>query len=35
MADNQIHTPVLLERSLDLLAPAISRPGATVVDATL
>jgi 16S rRNA (cytosine1402-N4)-methyltransferase len=35
MADDQIHTPVLLERTLDLLAPAISRPGAVVVDTTL
>jgi 16S rRNA (cytosine1402-N4)-methyltransferase len=34
MAD-QIHTPVLLERTLELLAPALSRPGAVVVDATL
>jgi 16S rRNA (cytosine1402-N4)-methyltransferase len=34
MAD-QIHTPVLLERTLELLAPAISRPGAVAVDATL
>jgi 16S rRNA (cytosine1402-N4)-methyltransferase len=31
----QIHTPVLLERTLELLAPAISRPGAVAVDATL
>lgn len=31
----QIHTPVLLERTLELLAPAISRPGAVVVDCTL
>jgi 16S rRNA (cytosine1402-N4)-methyltransferase len=31
----QIHTPVLLERTLELLAPALSRPGAVVVDATL
>lgn len=29
------HTPVLLERCLTLLAPAIERPGAVVVDATL
>ncbi|KIU03108.1 MULTISPECIES: 16S rRNA (cytosine(1402)-N(4))-methyltransferase RsmH [unclassified Frigoribacterium] len=34
MAD-QIHTPVLLERTLELLAPAVSRPGAVVVDCTL
>ncbi|WP_423923980.1 16S rRNA (cytosine(1402)-N(4))-methyltransferase RsmH [Frigoribacterium sp. 2-23] len=31
----QIHTPVLLERTLELLAPALSRPGAVVVDTTL
>lgn len=30
-----LHTPVLLERCLDLLAPAASRQGAVVVDATL
>jgi 16S rRNA (cytosine1402-N4)-methyltransferase len=35
MADDQIHVPVLLERSLDLLAPALERPGAVVVDTTL
>lgn len=35
MADEQIHTPVLLERTLELLAPAISKPGAVVVDTTL
>jgi len=29
------HVPVMLERCLDLLAPAISRPGAVVIDATL
>lgn len=29
------HTPVLLDRCLTLLAPAISKPGAVVVDATL
>ena len=34
MAD-QIHTPVLLERTLELLAPALAAPGAIVVDATL
>lgn len=32
---NQIHTPVLLERCIELLAPALERPGAVVVDATL
>ncbi|MET4053450.1 16S rRNA (cytosine1402-N4)-methyltransferase [Frigoribacterium sp. PvP054] len=31
----QIHTPVLLERTLELLSPAISRPGAVVIDCTL
>ena len=31
----QIHTPVNLERTLELLAPALSAPGAIVVDATL
>jgi len=35
MADDQIHTPVNLERTLELLGPAISKPGAVVVDATL
>ena len=29
------HVPVLLERCLTLLAPAIARPGAIVIDATL
>ena len=33
--DSEIHVPVLLERSLDLLAPALEKPGAVVVDATL
>ena len=32
---NQIHTPVLLERCLELLAPALEKPGAVLVDATL
>ena len=35
MAENTIHTPVLLERCLDLLAPALEAPGAVVIDATL
>ena len=35
MAENTLHTPVLLERTIELLAPAISRPGAVLVDATL
>lgn len=34
-ADNTIHTPVLLERTIELLAPALSREGAVLVDATL
>lgn len=29
------HIPVMLDRCLDLLAPAISRPGAVVIDGTL
>lgn len=29
------HTPVMLERTLELLAPALERPGAVLVDATL
>lgn len=35
MNDNQIHTPVLLERTVELLTPALERAGATLVDATL
>ena len=35
MTDDQIHTPVLLERCIELLAPALQAPGAVVVDATL
>lgn len=35
MATNDIHTPVLLERSVELLAPALKRDGAVIVDATL
>jgi len=35
MADDTIHTPVLLERTLELLAPALGREGAVVVDGTL
>lgn len=31
----QIHTPVLLERCIELLAPALEVPGAILVDATL
>jgi 16S rRNA (cytosine1402-N4)-methyltransferase len=32
---NDIHIPVNLERTLELLAPALQSPGAVVVDATL
>jgi 16S rRNA (cytosine1402-N4)-methyltransferase len=32
---NALHIPVLLERCLELLAPALTAPGAVVVDATL
>lgn len=32
---NELHVPVLLERCLELLAPALSAPGAVMVDATL
>ncbi|MGJ4843981.1 MULTISPECIES: 16S rRNA (cytosine(1402)-N(4))-methyltransferase RsmH [unclassified Leifsonia] len=35
MTDDQIHTPVLLERCIELLAPALEKPGAVFVDATL
>ena len=35
MVDNQIHTPVMLERTVELLTPAVSHPGAVLVDATL
>ena len=35
MTDDQIHTPVLLERCIELLAPALDAPGAVFVDATL
>lgn len=35
MAENTAHVPVLLQRILDLLAPAIERPGAVLVDATV
>jgi len=34
MAD-AIHTPVMLERTLELLAPALDREGAVAIDATL
>jgi 16S rRNA (cytosine1402-N4)-methyltransferase len=35
MAASEIHTPVNLERTLELLGPAISAPGAVLVDATI
>jgi 16S rRNA (cytosine1402-N4)-methyltransferase len=35
MAENSIHTPVFLERTIELLAPALERDGAILVDATL
>ncbi|TFC30913.1 16S rRNA (cytosine(1402)-N(4))-methyltransferase RsmH [Cryobacterium sp. TMT2-18-3] len=35
MAINDIHTPVLLDRCVELLAPALEQPGAVLVDATL
>jgi len=35
MAENTLHTPVMLERTIELLAPALVRPGAILVDATL
>lgn len=35
MAANDIHTPVMLERSIELLEPAVREPGAVLVDATL
>ena len=35
MSDKQIHIPVMLERTLELLTPALTAPGAVLVDATL
>jgi len=35
MAENTIHVPVLLERCIELLAPALEKTGAVLVDATL
>ncbi|HEX7835013.1 MAG TPA: 16S rRNA (cytosine(1402)-N(4))-methyltransferase RsmH, partial [Pseudolysinimonas sp.] len=32
---DDIHTPVLLERCIELLGPALQKPGAVFVDATL
>lgn len=35
-ADNDaLHTPVMLERCLELLGPALTRPGAVLIDGTL
>jgi 16S rRNA (cytosine1402-N4)-methyltransferase len=35
MAESPLHTPVLLERTIELLSPALDRPDAVLVDATL
>src|SRR2546429_4660015 len=35
MGERGTHVPVLLERCLELLSPALTRPGAVHVDATL
>ena len=35
MTTNPLHTPVLLDRCRELLAPALERPGAVMIDATL
>lgn len=35
MTTSELHTPVMLERTLELLAPALSRDDAVLVDATL
>ncbi|MDP3209839.1 MAG: 16S rRNA (cytosine(1402)-N(4))-methyltransferase RsmH [Rhodoglobus sp.] len=35
MSDNPIHTPVMLERTIELLAPALHASDAVLVDATL
>src|SRR4051812_22633092 len=35
MAESSLHTPVMLERTIELLAPALGHPGAVLVDATL
>jgi len=34
-ADDALHVPVMLERCVELLAPALGRPGAVLVDGTL
>ena len=35
MSSNALHVPVMLQRCLDILAPALAQPGAVVVDCTL
>jgi 16S rRNA (cytosine1402-N4)-methyltransferase len=35
MSHNDIHVPVMLERTIELLAPALERDGAVLIDATL
>ena len=35
MPDAPLHIPVFLDRTIELLAPALDRPGAVLVDATL
>ncbi len=35
MTENRLHTPVMLARTVELLAPALERAGAVLVDATL
>lgn len=35
MAETPVHIPVMLDRTLELLAPALEREGAVLVDATL
>ncbi len=35
MGDTHIHIPVMLDRTVELLSPALSLPGAVLVDATL
>lgn len=35
MAEDQIHIPVMLDRTIELLGPALEKPGAVLVDATL
>ncbi|MFU8947767.1 16S rRNA (cytosine(1402)-N(4))-methyltransferase RsmH [Mycetocola zhadangensis] len=35
MEFDNIHTPVMLERTVELLSPALSKPGAVLIDATL